>query len=71
VSASIERALAEVGVNNFTSNASSFQLVVSLDQKDGSLFHLESGYSQQLLGTQDFRLEWSSATNPVNLWMLP
>jgi len=57
VSASIERALSEVGVNNFTSNASSLQLVVSLGQKDGSLFHLESGYSQQLLGNQDFRLD--------------
>ena len=41
MSASIERALAEAGVNNFTSNASSLQLVVSLGQKDRSLFPLE------------------------------
>jgi hypothetical protein len=39
VSGSIERALAEVGVSNFTSNARNPQLVVSLGQKDRTLFH--------------------------------
>ena len=69
LSASIERALAEVGVNNFTSNASSLQLVVSLGQKDRSLFSRSQVIPSNFLELNSSQTRWSSAMNSVNLWI--
>ncbi|CAN6170916.1 unnamed protein product [Urochloa humidicola] len=68
VSASIDRALAEVGVNKFTSNASSLQLVVSLGQKD-DLFSIRCQViANNSLDLNSAQTRWSSA-NSVNLWI--